>query len=169
MLVKKSLSLVAIAALGFMVNGCNSKSNSSKSITGLEFEPVQISANDAEKKVMRVSEKLTVTYDDNTTKGYPLSYQVLAKMGDDIGNGTIGLMTDKNGDAILKSDGSEDISDGPDGNSLIHVGDKDYLITHMEERPGALYNTEVKLENGTLKAVDTKPVDLKDIGGTIIN
>ncbi|WP_296824785.1 alkaline phosphatase PhoX, partial [Sulfurovum sp.] len=176
MLVKKSLSLVAIAALGFMVNGCNNSSTDSttdskelKKISGIAFDPVEISANDAEKKVMRVSKKLTVTYDDNSTQAYPLSYQVLAKMGDKIGSGTIGLMTDKNGQSISKTDGSPDISDGPDGNSLIHVGGKDYLITHMEERPGELYHTEVKVENGKLKAVDTKPVDLSAMGGTIIN
>ncbi|WP_295422077.1 alkaline phosphatase PhoX, partial [Sulfurovum sp.] len=175
MLVKKSLSLVAIAALGFMVNGCNSSStptNSSlpsKKITGVAFDPVGISADDAEKTMMRVSKKLTVTYDDNTTKEYPLSYQVLAKMGDKIGSGTIGLMTDKNGNPIMKADGSKDISDGPDGNSLIHIGGKDYLITHMEERPGELYDTEVKVVNGKLKTINTKPVDLSAIGGTIIN
>ncbi len=171
MLVKKSLSIVAIAALGFMVTGCNSSSSSeeSKKITGLTFDSVNISANDAEKKVMRVSPKLTVSYDDNSTQSYKLSYRVLAKMGDKIGSGTMGLMTDKDGKPILKSDGSKDISNSPDGNSLINVGNKTYLITHMEERPGELYHTELKLENGKVKPVDTKPVDLSNVGGTIIN
>ena len=168
MLIKKSLSIVAIAALGFMMVGCKSSDNKTQ-IASIAFAPVALSANDAEKKVMRVSDKLTVTYSDNSTKEFPLSYKILAKMGDKIGIGTIGLMTDKNGNAILKADGSQDISDGPDGNSLIHVGDKDYLISHMEERPGELYHTELKLENGKIKAVDTKPVDLSAMGGTIIN
>ncbi|HHB94330.1 MAG TPA: DUF839 domain-containing protein, partial [Campylobacterales bacterium] len=167
---KQYLSLVAILAISF--SGCSDSKSSltqTPNINKLSFSPVELSTTDEQKKVMRVSDKLTVTYSDNSTKEYSLSYKVLAKMGDKIGSGTMGLMTDKNGDAILKADGSEDISDGPDGNSLIHVGDKDYLITHMEERPGELYHTEVKVENDTLKAVDTKPVDLSAMGGTIIN
>ncbi|HHB94205.1 MAG TPA: alkaline phosphatase, partial [Campylobacterales bacterium] len=167
---KQYLSLVAILAISF--SGCSDSKSSltqTPNINKLSFSPVELSTTDEQKKVMRVSDKLTVTYDDNSTKEYPLSYKVLAKMGDKIGGGTIGLMTDKNGEAITKADGSEDISDGPDGNSLIHVGNKDYLITHMEERPGELYHTEVKVENDTLKAVDTKPVDLSAMGGTIIN
>ena len=138
-------------------------------ITSLQFSPVSLAQNNAEKSVMRVSPKLTLTFSDNSKKDYPLSYKILAKMGDKIGHGTIGLITDINGKMIKKADGSVDISDGPDGNSLIKVGDKYFLITHMEERPGELYKTELKLLNNEIKAVDTAPVDLKTIGGTIIN
>lgn len=185
MLTRKSISMAALVALGFTVVGCNSNSDATTALVdtvsvdtasvdtaavkSIAFAPLALSADDAEKQVMRVADKLTVTYSDDTKKEYPLSYKVLVKMGDEIGSGKIGLMTDKNGDAILKSDGSEDISDGPDGNSLINVGDKTYLVTHMEEAPGELYNTEVKVENDNLVAVDTKPVDLSAMGGTIIN
>lgn len=163
MIHKTTLSVALIAALG-----CTT-AVSAKNITALSFEPVSISKDDAQKKVMRVTPKLTVTYDDKSTKDFPLSYKVLAKMGDKIGGGQIGLMTDKNGKPLTKKDGSADISDGPDGNSLINVGGKTFLVTHMEEKPGELYNTELKVEKGELKAVDTKPVDLKAMGGTIIN
>ena len=118
---------------------------------------------------MRVSNALTVTYSDKSTSQHPLTYKTLMKMGDTVGSTQIGLITDKDDAPILKSDGSQDISDGPDGNSLINVGSKSYLVTHMEERPGELYNTEVKVENGSLKAVSTKPVNLSGVGGTIIN
>ena len=148
--------------------GCGSSSGS-QTISSLEFTPVSLSANDSEKKSMRISNKVTLKYSDGSSKEYPLSYKILAKMGDKIGSGTIGLMTDKNANAILKADGSKDISDGPDGNSLINVGGKSYLVTHMEERPGELYKTEVKVENSELKAIDTAPVDLSAMGGTIIN
>jgi hypothetical protein len=163
MINKTTLSVALIAALG-----CTT-ALSAKNITALSFEPVSISKDDAQKKEMRVTPKLTVSYDDNTSKEFPLSYKVLAKMGDKIGGGQIGLMTDKNGKPLTKKDGSVDISDGPDGNSLINVGGKTFLVTHMEEAPGELYNTELKVEKGELKAVETKPVDLKAMGGTIIN
>jgi secreted PhoX family phosphatase len=158
-----TLSLVALAALGL------GSSLSAKNVTSLSFEPVSISANDAEKKEMRTTPMLHVTYDDNSQKDFPLSYKVLAKTGDKIGNGQLGLMVDQNGQPIKEKDGSVDISENPDGNSLINVGGKTFLVTHMEEAPGMLYRTQLKLENGKLKAVDTQPVDLKAVGGTIIN
>ena len=161
---KKSLSLAAVVALGLTSAGY-----ATSSITDLSFAPIGISKDDVQKKEMRISPKLTIAYSDGSQKSYDLSYKVLAKMGDKIGNGMIGLMTDKEGKPLLKKDGSQDISDGPDGNSLINVGGKTFLVTHMEERPGELYNTELKVEDGKVKAVDTKPVDLSGIGGTIIN
>ena len=179
-------SLAAVAAVSMAINGCNNDATAeSTSTTGTEstaltnvdalakvssiaFAPVALSSNDSEKIEMRVSPSITVNYSDNTSVTHDLSYKVLATMGDTIGTGKIGLMTDINDDPILKGN-DEDISDGPDGNSLISVGDKHYLVTHMEEAPGELYNTEVKVENGVFSAVNTKPVDLSAMGGTIIN
>ncbi len=166
------VSVAASAALMVSVVGCsssNNSNNSSNEVSSVEFAPVALSANDTEKQNMRVSRSLTVTYTDGHTQNYPLSYKTLMEMGEPIGSGVIGQMTDVHGNPLLKSDGSADISDGPDGNSIISVGGKTYLITHMEERPGELYKTEIKVENGELKAIDTKPVDLSAMGGTIIN
>jgi len=166
------VSTAASTALMVSVVGCsssNNSNNSSNEVSSIEFAPVALSANDTEKQNMRVSRSLTVTYADGHTQNYPLSYKTLMKMGETIGSGVIGQMTDIHGNPLLKSDGSADISDGPDGNSIISVGDKTYLVTHMEERPGELYKTEIKVENGKLKAIDTKPVDLSAMGGTIIN
>jgi secreted PhoX family phosphatase len=141
---------------------------SSKKVSRISFEPLPLSLNNHEKSIMRISPSISITYHDNRTVKYGLNYKVLASMGQRIGKGKIGLMTDIHGQPILK--GREvDISDGPDGNSLITVGKRHFLLTHMEEAPGALYHTEVKVENGHLKAINTKPVDLSAIGGTIIN
>ncbi len=165
---KRSISLTAAAVLVGLMSVAHADAGVKK-ITGVAFAPVSVAANDAEKKVMRVSPKLTVTYADGSTQVHDLHYNVLAKMGDKIGTGTIGLITDKDGKPILKQDGSQDISDGPDGNSLINVEGKTYLVTHMEERPGELYDTELTVDNGTVKVVNTHPVDLSKMGGTIIN
>ena len=167
MKMKYALSAAAAAVLVIGWTGCGS--SNSKSVKSIAFAPLALSANDSEKQNMRVSDKLTVTYSDGSTKDFPLSYKTLAKMGDKIGSGTMGLMVDKDGTPLKKSDGSEDISDGPDGNSFFKVGSDYYLITHLEERPGQLMDTTIKVENGALKPVETKPVDLKAIGGTIIN
>lgn len=143
--------------------------NQVKEVTGVSFSPLPLSANDAEKQQMRVSETLTVDYSDGSNASFPLSYKTLMKMGDTVGTGTMGLMVAKNGNPLTKSDGSQDISDGPDGNSFFKVGDQYRLITHLEERPGQLMDTKLKIENGNLVPIDTKPVDLAAIGGTIIN
>ena len=164
----KCLSLAASTALMFSLVGCTNDTNNT-SVSSIEFSPVALSVNDTEKETMRVSNNLKVTYRNGEIKNYSLAYKSLMKMGDTVGTGVIGQMTDKDGNVILKSDGSNDISDGPDGNSIINVGDKTYLVTHMEERPGELYKTEIKVQNGELKTVNTKPVDLSAIGGTIIN
>lgn len=154
--------------LFFILNRFDSTFFTQKNVIGISFSSVPLSKNDVEKQKMRISETLVVKYDDNTSRAYPLKYKVLAKMGDIIGSGKIGLMTDIHNKPILKGK-EEDISDMPDGNSLITVGNKHYLITHMEERPGMLYQTEVTVEEDVFKAVDTKPVDLSAMGGTIIN
>ena len=170
MKMKYALSAAAAAVLTIGWTGCGSDSNDDgASVKAIAFAPLALSANDAEKQQMRVSNRLTVTYSDDSTKTFALSYRTLAKMGDVIGSGTMGLMVDKNGQPLRKSDGSLDISDGPDGNSFFKVGSDYRLITHLEERPGQLMNTKIKVENGELKAVDTKPVDLASMGGTIIN
>jgi len=142
--------------------------NVSANISTISFAPLALSSNDHEKSIMRISPSITVTYDDHRSITYDLNYKVLATMGETIGEGKIGLMTDIHGKPILKGN-DEDISDGPDGNSLITVGNRHYLLTHLEEAPGSLYNTEVKIENGLFKAVNTKPVYLSSIEGTIIN
>ncbi len=154
-------------------DGTNSDNNTppstTKTISGIAFAPLPASANDTEKQQMRISSALTVNYSDGSSTDYPLSYKTLAKMGDTIGSSTMGVMVDKDGEPLLKGDGSQDISDGPDGNSFFKVGDQYRLITHLEERPGQLMDTVITLENGDLSPIDTKPVDLAAVGGTIIN
>jgi hypothetical protein len=140
-----------------------------KTITNVSFEEVSLSKNLAEIKTMRVSPSVTLTYADNSSKTFPLSYKNLIRMGDKIGGGTFGMLVDVEGNPIRHKDGSVTINQHPDGNSFIQKGDKNYLITHMESHPGAIYKTELCVEDGQLKAIDTEPVDLSKTAGTIIN
>ena len=167
-MIKVSIAASLILA-SLTMTGCDSDAESEKTVSAVTFASVSLSADDTEKQAMRVSSKVTVSYSDETTQEYPLTYKTLMSMGDTVGTGVIGQITNKDGNAILKTDGSNDISDGPDGNSLINVGSKTYLVTHMEEAPGELYNTEVEVQGNDLVAVDTAPVDLSAMGGTVIN
>lgn len=162
------ISFGAVILVLLALGRFNQLFNVEEKITAISFAPLSLSKDDHEKKSMRISPSLTISYENNTNRTYPLVYQTLAKMGDTIGSGTLGLMTDSKNKPILKG-GEEDISDKPDGNSLISVGDKHFLLTHMEERPGQIYSTQIAVQKGELKAIDTKPVDLSALGGTIIN
>ena len=134
------------------------------------FSPLMISGNDTQKSQLRVTDTLQLTFENNRTIIYPLHYHELAKSGQKIGEGIMGLLTDKFGKALFTAEGKARISFNPDGNSLISVGGKHFLITHMEEAPGAIYRTKITV-NGKqkLEAADTVPVDMRGVGGTIIN
>ncbi len=57
------------------------------------------------------------------------------------------------------------ISNGNDFSSLLPVGDKVFMVSHFEIRPGAMYITELNQDKqtGLLTAVNTKPADFSDV------
>ena len=140
-----------------------------KSVAALKFQSLPLSQNDAQKRSLRVSPSVEVELADGTKERYAMEYVTLARSGDRIGSGVIGLLVDKDGHPLRSSDGSPKISNNPDGNSLVSFGKKGYLVTHFEERPGQLYKTALQPNNGKLVAINTEPIDLSGIGGTIIN
>ncbi|MCF6193302.1 MAG: DUF839 domain-containing protein [Kangiellaceae bacterium] len=142
---------------------------SPKKVISIEFTSVPLSKNDEEISKMRISPLLSVTYSDGSVSNHPLSYHKLLKMGDIVGQGTFGLITDSDGNAIIEKDGSQFVSQDPDGNSFITVEDQHFLITHMESMPGAIYKTELVLKKQLLEAIDTAPIDLNAVDGTVIN
>ncbi|SMP06927.1 protein of unknown function, partial [Venenivibrio stagnispumantis] len=171
------VSAILSSGLALLLSGCGSDdggststttggSTSSPTVQSVSFKEVPLPASDADLKSVKVSPALTVTYSDGSTKEYPLSYEVIAKTGDKIGNGEFGMFYDVDLQPILADDGSKTYSNNPDANSLIKINNTAYLITHFEEPPGLLYKTELD-NNG--KAVKTEPIDFKSVGGTIIN
>ena len=146
-----------------------SKTSQAKKISTIEFSEVPLSQNVKEITSMRISPQLSVSFTDGSKEKYPLSYHSIIKMGDKIGNNIFGLITDKQGSPIVEKDGSKFISQDPDGNSFISIKDKNYLITHMESMPGAIYKTELQLENNLLVPVTAEPIDLNPIDGLVIN
>jgi len=135
----------------------------------ISFAPVSLSENDVQKSQLRVTPALSLTFEHNHTSTYPLSYHTLAKSGEKIGSGTMGLLTDKSGQGLYTHDGKARISVNPDGSSLIRVDSRYLLLTHMEEAPGAVYATLLKENNALLQAEETAPVDMSGIGGSIID
>ena len=138
--------------------------------TNISFNTVPLSKNDNEKSILRVTSGVTLHFDDNRSEAYPLFYQMLAKTGQKIGNGVFGMITDAQGKPMLDAHGKSRLSVQPDGTTLLKSGRDFRLLTHMEEAPGMVYDTTLELtEQKRLKAVKSKPVDMRPVEGTIID
>lgn len=127
----------------------------------IAFAPVPFAADDAAKRAILASDKVTVN-----GKDYAIGYTTLARSGDKIGAGTFAALVDKDGKVVKSEDGSEHISADADFTSLLKVGDKLFSVTHFESRPGAMYLSELKQDaDGKLTPISTKPVDFSKFGG----
>ncbi|WP_456386956.1 PhoX family protein [Desulfolithobacter sp.] len=127
-----------------------------------EFKEVPFPVTDAEKRKIMASEKVTVD-----GKTYRIGYNTILRSGDKAGEGTFGLLTDRNGQPIQNRDGSRHISVDNDFSSLLPVGDKLFMVSHFESRPGAMYLTELEQDQktGKLKAIKTENIDFSEVGG----
>lgn len=127
----------------------------------IAFAPVPFAADDAAKRAVLASDKVTID-----GKDYPIGYTTLARSGDKIGAGVFAALTDRKGQVVKSEDGSEHISVDADFTSLLHVGGKIFSVTHFESRPGAMYVSELtQAADGKLTPVSTKPVDFSAFGG----
>ena len=171
----RKLPYISLAIISVGLISCgedNGSSNSSVKITGVSFNEVLLPQTDEDLKNIKVSNKLTVSYDDGSKKTYNLSYVKVAKSGDVIGNNWsygFGTLYDKDLNPIREKDNSIRISNNPDADSILTAGNDSYLITHFEEASGALYRTKLSSQNGKVKAQETYPIDFKAVGGTLIN
>lgn len=126
------------------------------------FEPVPFPATDEQKRQILASPAITV--DGKTTQ---IGFNTILRSGDKKGEGVFGLLLDEKGNPIKNNDGSEHISVDNDFSSLLPVGDKLFMVSHFESRPGAMYLTELQQEKATgkLSAISTKNIDMSGVGG----
>lgn len=128
----------------------------------MSFKEIKAPVTDEEKRQVRASEVVVI----NGTE-YPIAFNVLARSGDQIGDGVFGLLVDEKGQPVKNTDGSVHHSVDTDFSSLLPVGGKLYNVTHFESRPGAMYLTELAQdpETGKLTPVKTQPIDFSEFGG----
>jgi uncharacterized protein len=92
-------------------------------------------------------------------KNYMINYHSLAKSGDKIGNGIFGEIQDIDANALR-------VSDANDFSSLHHVDGQNFMITHFETIPAAMYITKLQqTKDGRLLTTDTKNIDFSSVGG----
>ena len=144
------LTATAIALLPVVAHGAD-----------LSFSPVPFAADDAAKRQVLASSSVTID-----GKEYPIAYHVMARSGDKIGDGVFAALTDRNGNVVKSEDGSEHISVDADFTSLLPIGGKLYSITHFENRPGAMYLSELLQDaDGNLTMISTAPIDFSGLNG----
>lgn len=158
-------SLVACAAL---FSGCVSSNKSvnasnvvTKELQTVAFEGVKVPQSDYEKRKVTASKKVFVN-----GKEYNIGYRTILRSGDKVGEGVFGMLYDKNGKPVVGEDGNVKISNDNDFSSLIPFGNKLFMVSHFETRPAAMYITELQqLQNGELKALNTKNIDFSAFNG----
>ncbi|MGD9210048.1 MAG: DUF839 domain-containing protein, partial [Desulfobacteraceae bacterium] len=120
------------------------------------FVPVTVPSNNDQKREVRASTGVTI---DETT--HEIGYTTILRSGDKIDGGTFGLILDQDGNPVREDSGEYLISSETDFSSLFQSGDRFYSITHFENRPGAMYLTELSQhsETGRLEAISTQNID----------
>ena len=197
---KLTLLLVGILSLG--LTACTKSEQETTSI--LEKAKAQISyikftdtpapTSAAEMATTYTKSKAIFTYEDGSTKVFPLSYQKLFGVKDKIGSSKFaaGQLFSRDGAPVLDPFKKPVIAETPDGNSLLNVGGKLFLVTHFEydwilsdgssvknyakkhddwwrRMPMSMTLTTIEQENkGMLKAVAQKPIDFSGVGGLYI-
>ncbi|MFP7755380.1 PhoX family protein [Thermodesulfobacteriota bacterium B35] len=126
------------------------------------FAGVPVPVTDGEKRKVVASPEITVD-----GKRHRIGYNVILRSGDRAGDGTFGLLLDRKGEPVRNRDGSRHISVDNDFSSLLPRGDRLYMVSHFESRPGAMYLTELKQDktSGKLRAVRTGNIDFSAFGG----
>jgi secreted PhoX family phosphatase len=131
-------------------------------VKNLAFEPVKVPETDEEKRAILVSNAVTID-----AKRYNIGFHTLLRSGQQVGESIFGQLIDSQGNPLVAEDGSPRISNDNDFSSLIPVGQKIFMVSHFESRPGAMYITELEQNptTGLLKAISTKPADFSKVHG----
>ena len=148
------------------------------------FVGMDAPSTDEERADIYSSAKFVVLYSDNTIREYPLEFKTLFNNIDKVGSNPYeaGRLFDVDGNSLLDAYGNPVIAETPDGNSLLKIDGKLYLITHYEydwilsdgsEWTGEPMPMSMTLSTidqnicmkGTLTAIDQRRIDFSDVYG----
>jgi secreted PhoX family phosphatase len=154
---------MSLALAGLLTIQANSAMANEKQTSPVpKFKEVHFPVTDADKRAILASEEVTVE-----GRSYKIGFNTIMRSGDKVGEGTFGLLLDQNGNPVTNKDGSQHISVDNDFSSLLPVGDKFFMVSHFESRPGAMYLSELEQDQqtGKLMAINTKNIDFSEVGG----
>lgn len=179
---KLTLALASVMTSSALVlSGCLSDSDDTKTFKSIEFTNTEAPST-AEKMAQTYTESSAiVTYTDGSTEEFPLTYEKLFGTLDTVGTNPhpAGQLYDINGSPLMDPNGAPLIAETPDSNSLLKVGDKIFMVSHLEydwlyadgsragsRAPMGMIQTEISQDDdGDLDAVDQKPIDFSGVDG----
>jgi len=105
-------------------------------VKSVEFTPTAVTGlTPAQRAVTYTTSTVKVTYSDNTSKEFPLSYVNLFNNIDTnktADGSAAAAVHDKSGNIIKDVNGKPYVPQTPDANSLMNIGGTPYLVTHFE-------------------------------------
>ncbi|KIM11911.1 MAG: hypothetical protein KU37_03400 [Sulfuricurvum sp. PC08-66] len=136
-------------------------------VAHMSFTPLSLPDAPVEATQVRLSSALITTDTTGKEEKYPLRYVPLLSSGDTVAGSThaFGAVLDAKGAALTSNDGSVWISNGQDANTLIYDGNATYLLTHFENRIGAITQTTLTLKEGAIVPTAITPIDFSSIRG----
>lgn len=186
----------ALGASALTCAGCSSDSTTvvpSAKVASVAFTNMSAPTTDSDRVKAYTRSKAIVTFDDGSTKTYPLSHNNLFYSNDTIDGIIPGGVVDYKGTPIMDTSvagaTNQFVSDAPDANSLLKVdgaaatglgGNPLYMVTQYEyvtadnsglSRYGILPMTmslatlDQSKTDGTLKAAKMKKIDFSGVGG----
>jgi secreted PhoX family phosphatase len=155
---KLTLAIASVLAMGTAV----------PALAGtITFDEAPVPYSDAEKRDVLASKYAIV----DGRKVY-IDYNTILRSGDAAGRGrwagVFGQLIDVHGDDLVAEDGSKIVSNSNDFSSLVKGEDGQlYMVSQFENRPGAMYLTQLKQNRrtGELTAKRTRALDFSEVKG----
>ncbi|MBN2646633.1 MAG: DUF839 domain-containing protein [Thiotrichales bacterium] len=153
-----------------------------KSVAFVEFTETPAPSTAEEIASTYTKSNAIITYTDGSTQTFPLSYEKLFGVLDKVGSNPhpAGQLYDASGAPLMDKNGAPVVAETPDANSLLKVGDKMYMVSHLEydwiladgsrapsRAPMGMIQTAIEQDakTGDLDAVDQKPIDFSGVNG----
>jgi secreted PhoX family phosphatase len=175
-----------------MAAGCSSSGGSNLAVQSVEFVATAgAPTTAAEMATTRTTAKAVVSYNNGTTKEFPLTYHTLFGVKDKVGGNPnpAGQLYDYQMNPLLDPFGQPLIAETPDANSLLRIDGKLFLVTHLEydwllsdgseswtypnwysRAPMGMLLTELTQgSNGALTVKSQRPIDFSSVNGAWIN
>ena len=171
------ITLVGVASLGLF------NASYAASVVRVEFSETPAPQTAEQMAMTRTTSIATITYSDGKQKAFPLQYHKLFGVKDKVGNSPFaaGQVFNNQMQPVIDASGKPAVIETPDGNSLLAIGDKLYLVTHYEydwidgngglvrpnRMPMGMTLTEVhqNKKTGKLTAVKQQPINFASTGG----
>lgn len=182
----------ALASSGFIVGCSDDSDDASAAITSVAFvETRSAPTTAAEMSQTQITAKAVATYDDGSTKDFPLTYHTLFGVKDKVGGNAhpAGQAYDYKMNPLMDPFGKPVILETPDANSLLNVEGNLYMVSHLEydwllsdgseswtapnwytrAPTGMLLTALNQADDGKLSVKSQRPIDFSSVNGTWIN